>query len=477
MFNSDFYPTPLEVIDQMLSGEKLYSKNVLEPSAGKGDIVDYLIKSGADVIACEINNDLASITSKKCRVIASDFTTVTSDQISHIDLIVMNPPFSADEKHILHAFEIAPAGCKIIALCNWETINNRYSSNRKRLSGLLKEYGSAQNLGDCFSDAERTTGVNIGLIILQKPGASYESEFEGFFMEEEVEEAQFNGLMPYNFIRDVVNRYVAAVKLYDEQLTVGLKMNSLLSGFYSSDLSFTCTKDGQPLLRNEFKKDLQKKAWNFIISKMNMEKYTTKSLKEDLNKFVEKQHAVPFTMKNIYHMLQLIIGTHSDRMGKALLAVFEQLTKRYDENRYNVEGWKTNSHYLINEKFIMPYLTRVDYHGGMQIGYYSDSYAEIIDDMNKGLCWLMGIDFNTVGTLYQYFHRQQPKDQNATGYQPDKYFEYEFNKWYDFAFFSFKGFKKGTCHFKFKDKEVWGRFNQEIARLKGYPLFEHKKAA
>ena len=38
----------------------------------------------------------------------ADFLTVKSEQISHIDFIVMNPPFSNADKHILHAYEIAP---------------------------------------------------------------------------------------------------------------------------------------------------------------------------------------------------------------------------------------------------------------------------------------------------------------------------------------------------------------------------------
>lgn len=33
-----------------------------------------------------------------------------------------------------------------------------------------------------------------------------------------------------------------------------------------------------------------------------------------------------------------------------------------------------------------------------------------------------------------------------------------------------------TGHFEFKDAEVWARFNQHIARIKGYPLFEETKA-
>jgi hypothetical protein len=51
----------------------------------------------------------------------------------------------------------------------------------------------------------------------------------------------------------------------------------------------------------------------------------------------------------------------------------------------------------------------------------------------------------------------------------------EFGKWYSWGFFDFKGFKKGTMHFKFQDPNLWALFNNNIGRIKGYPLFEYKK--
>jgi len=43
MFNKDFYPTPEHLISKMFSKvNKNTIKNILEPSAGKGNIVDYL---------------------------------------------------------------------------------------------------------------------------------------------------------------------------------------------------------------------------------------------------------------------------------------------------------------------------------------------------------------------------------------------------------------------------------------------------
>src|ERR1700749_504126 len=102
MFNKDFFPTPHKVLDEM--GIDCFDKIVLEPSAGKGDMVDYLLTNGAkDVIACEKNDDLRKIVASKCKIIENDFLKVSTEQVSHIELIVMNPPFSADEKHIIHA--------------------------------------------------------------------------------------------------------------------------------------------------------------------------------------------------------------------------------------------------------------------------------------------------------------------------------------------------------------------------------------
>ena len=51
--NPDFYPTPAAVIDRMMMDEDVSGKTVLEPSAGSGNIVRWLQRNGADVIACE----------------------------------------------------------------------------------------------------------------------------------------------------------------------------------------------------------------------------------------------------------------------------------------------------------------------------------------------------------------------------------------------------------------------------------------
>lgn len=502
MFNQDFFPTPEAVILQMMEGYDIQGKIILEPSAGKGDIVDYLLKNGAEVIACENNQDLKKILVSKCKVVADDFLTLESHQVSHIDLIVMNPPFSAADKHILHAWEIAPAGAEIIALSNLSTVKNLYNSNRERLFNIIEENGNYEDLGKCFEEAERTTGVEVALIRLKKPGTNYNQEFEGFFMDEDPEEDQFNGIMSYNVVRDLVNRYVAAIKVYDEQLSAAVKMNALTSGFYSSELSFTCTEGSKPVRRNEFKKDMQKSGWNFIFEKMNMKKYATRGLKEDINKFVEKQVNIPFTMKNIYKMLEMVVGTHGSRIDKAILEVFDKVTGHHKDNRHNIEGWATNSHYLLTKRFIMPCLTQVGYSGQVSTNYSSN--FEMVEDLIKTLCHITGDNYDNQLSLhdridYSYFLKKNGKYLNDSVYSTydvkikerdlnkisDKQRHYPgseiehneifWGKWFDWGFFKVRAYKKGTMHFEFKDEKVWGLFNQRVGKLKGFALYESVK--
>src|SRR5690606_11194895 len=193
------------------------------------------------------------------------------------------------------------------------------------------DYGSAQNLEDAFSTAERKTNVEIGLLKLFKPKTKSETEFEGFFLDDE-EEEQFSGLQQYNFVRDVVNRYVGAVKIFDQQLDAAQKMNALTNSFFSSNIALSLNQEGAEKSRADYKKELQKAAWKYVLNKFNLEKYATKGVRDDINAFVETQQKYPFTMKNIFQMITIIVGTANNRMDDALEEVFNALTAHYHDN-------------------------------------------------------------------------------------------------------------------------------------------------
>lgn len=486
--NKDFYPTPQAVIEMMIAGENLTGAVCLEPSAGKGNIVKVLKDHGAEVLACEISEPLRKILAGECRIIENDFLQVRSDQVSHITHIFMNPPFSADEKHILHAWEIAPAGCVIVALCNWNTLNKTYTKSREQLKQLIDENGRSENLGNVFEQSERYTGVEVGFIRMVKPGAA-SNEWEGFFLDEEPSEMGENGIMPYNLVRDIVNRYVESVKIYDQQLDTAARLNEMTGEFLKdkTKLSIQVTRLSVPVHRNNFKKELQKSGWSWIFEKMNLNKYATKGLREDINKFVETQEKIPFTMRNIYKMLEIVIGTTESRMDKAIIEVFDAVTKTYKENQYHVEGWATNSHYLINKRFIVGDCIRVDYHGRPDDT--SGYKFEMIEDLVKAMCYITGDNYDYMLPLSRRLDQDRLfivddagkyygdlwgyHNQNHDLLKPgQKYIKHvtEWGQWNDWGYFKFRCYKKGTLHLEFKDDETWALFNQRVAKIKGYPL-------
>lgn len=461
MFHNEFYPTPKDVLYMMQLDCK--DKVILEPHAGKGNIVDFCKENGAkEVLTYEINKDLQEIVKRKSTLLGSDFFECKPEQISHIDAIYMNPPFSNADRHILHAWEIAPEGCEIVSLCNYTTITQPYG----RLKVLIRDNGITENLGDCFRQAERTTGVEVGLIRLFKPVASKEFEFEGFFMDEEEEEKQGNGIMQYNEVRALVNRYVGTMKAFDKMKDELDNLNLLISGIGMSNVTLEISQEKMVTTKEQFSKIIQKRSWHHIFNKMNMEKYVTSGVMKDINKFVETQENVPFTMKNIYKMLEIIVGTREHTFNRALEEAVDNFTKHTHENRFGVEGWKTNSGYMLNKKFICEGIVETSWEGGSLQVRYSSYNGNKIDDLVKVLCNITGKNYNDIGTLYRFNFNRNTHEKN---------FEIMPNEWYEFGFFDVKFFKKGTMHLKFKNLDDWYRLNQAYGKLKGFTLPETYK--
>lgn len=452
----DFYPTPEDVINKVLQSVDFVNKTILEPSAGSGNFVKYLKRNGAkEVIACEIDNRLRAIVEKECRILKEDFLQVQSHEISHVDLIIMNPPFSKQEDHILHAWDIAPAGCQIVSICNSSLIDNRYSKDRIKIAEYINFYGRSEHLGDVFGDAERKTGVNCSVIYLFKPIEEDEDYSEYFDLTGEYERSDMDGVIRYDYIRDLVNRYVGAVKLFDDVLQNAVQMNSLIGPFSPGKLTFTCAIKDTPTEKATFKKELQKNMWSHIFAKMDMGKYVTQGVREDINKFVEQQTHVPFTMKNIYKMLEMIVGTHGSRMNKVLVEAFEKICSFSYENSTAGEKWKTNSDYMINRKFIVPYITEYDFFGTKRpFVHLTYRGYNLMDDINKALCFLTGQNYDQIQGIYE-------KVENGN---------LIWGQWYEWAFFRIRGYKKGTMHFEFIDEDVWTKFNRSVAEIKGWRL-------
>ena len=471
IFNPDHYPTPSEVAAEMLDPLDLRGRVVLEPSAGSGNLLrECLARGAAEVLWCEKEPQLRDMLTSVCGgyYLGHDFLQVEAHQVSHTDLIVMNPPFSADEAHILHAWEIAPPGCEIVALCNWNTVCDEYvhrltqrtgSGLKKQLAYVVNAYGSRENLGECFATAERPTKVSVGLVRLRKPGVrSSGDEFDGFFLGPDDIEAQGEGLIPYRRSRDIVNRYVEACRIFDEQVTAGTRLRGVLDGLFGQELGLQVTVEGAPVTRNRFRKDLQKAAWKHVFAEFLPAQLATSQLAKDINAFVEKQSRIPFTERNIYRMLQIVAGTQDQRVDRAVEQAIDSLTQHTKENRYGVEGWVTNSGYMLNRRFIRAYMAELSLSGrGVNVKTYG-SQADEISDLIKALCFITGRNYADVG---------QPTKPDDGIFWP--------GEWYEWGFFRFRAYKKGTVHFEFLDEEVWAAVNARYARIKGQVLPEQHR--
>ena len=106
-----------------------------------------------------------------------------------------------------------------------------------------------------------------------------------------------------------------------------------------------------------YKRELQKHYWHIIFQKLHMEKYATRDLRQQINRFIESQKCVPFTMKNIYKVLNIVVQTNGQRMMKALEEAFDLICSLSAENSTAGEKWKTNANYMINRRFIVDNIT------------------------------------------------------------------------------------------------------------------------
>lgn len=470
IFNNDFYPTPNEVLDAMQID--CNGLRVLEPSAGKGNIIDYLKANGASHVSfCEINKDLATICMSKAQFLTHNFFDLKAEDVSHIQLIVMNPPFTHSYRHIIHAWDIAPDGCQIISLCNTDTISSWRRNDETSLAYILKHYGNEIDLGSCFENAERKTNVQVTCIHLFKPLDNNSTNFEGFYMDvDEATDTSDEGLIKYDTIQSLVNSYMAALKCFDEFSSIKNKMDSATSALgIDRSFSFSLSYNSSTTNKREFAIFLQKEAWQLVFKKLNITKYLTSGAIRDINNFCETQQNIPFTRRNIYKMLEIIIGTRDQIFSRALVEAVDAFTKHTHENRYHLEGWKTNSGHLLNQKFIIPYVFKEGswvYKGLIQ-PYYSNNLSGL-NDLIKVLCNLTGTEFSS---------KSKDDDTDSSNLSMQSFFNrfkghIEPNRWYETAFFEIKGYKKGTMHIKFKNLDHWAILNRAYAKIKGQVLPE-----
>jgi len=284
------------------------------------------------------------------------------------------------------------------------------------------------------------------------------------------QELQADGMIRFNEVRAVVNTYIASVKAFDLIADKVSELNSITNfiGMSKIEFAFESKSDNHEIgSKQAYVKMLQKRGWNYIIDKFNLRKFTTSEMMKDINAFVERQEKYPFTMKNIYHMMDMIIQTRGQQFEKALILAVDQLTQHVHENRYGLEGWKTNDGHMLNRKVIVPNIFERGWNNANHVTVrFSSHYRERVNDLVKVICSIEAVDYNTIQDITCFDKHIQDEE------NPDDRKRIETGTTYEWGFFKVKAFYKGTMHLEFIDKKVWERLNRAYAQAKGFVLPE-----
>lgn len=147
--------------------------SVLEPSAGKGDILDAVKERHPDAQTkgIEYQPALRDVIQTKGHKLADE-----NDFLSHAgqyDRIVMNPPFEnrQDVQHVQHAYQQLKPGGRLVAVMSsgpFHGSQKRDEEFRNWLNSVGAEIVDNPEGSFAGSDAFRKTGVNTKMVVIDR---------------------------------------------------------------------------------------------------------------------------------------------------------------------------------------------------------------------------------------------------------------------------------------------------------------------
>lgn len=475
MFGEQFYPTPRKIIELMHSC--ITNRNALhylEPSAGKGDIADFLKYrfGGIKTIDCiEIDPNLASILKGKgYEVVGDDW--LTYNDTCFYDVIMMNPPFANGADHLLKAWDYMHSG-EIVCLLNKSTVDESYdrkdlsqapySAKKKRLLSIIEKNGYKLELEDCFSTAERKTNVNVTLVYLKKESDDdsidlWSTDKEEKTINDAIEDRELlpaiqDKLGNMELFYNDANEHMSKAFSHIRKAMVYLKANGIHTSSYSKlfEVAMGNVNDAKAELVKKHRKD----AWMSVFDQVEFRNWLDKKQVEAFVQDIQKNGNVPFTRENITGTLKNIILEKETLFQQSVVNVFDSLTSYYNGNTNHNEGWKTNDSYKVNEKLIFPYGCSYSY-GSFSLYRSYSSAVDIYNDLDRVICVLDGRKFGECKTIQKTL-----EDKFRTKFGRDEMVA-------ESEYFHIKFFMKGTIHLKFKDKRLLQEFNKTATKGKNW---------
>lgn len=485
MFGIQFYPTPENLADYIVSKVEFEDKMcILEPSAGKGDLVDAIKrKLSGTYMTChvdciEISDELSAILkSKHLNVIGKDFLKYNG--YTKYDLIIMNPPFSDGDKHLLKAIEVMRRGGQIVCILNAETVKNPFSNSRNDLMNKLTLYNAdIEFMESAFSDAEVKTDVEIAIVYINIPPVEerdilknlqkdisilqneddIEVDNESYLAENDIFEAlvkqyRLECELGLKLIEDfrTLQKYIpsGSFKTMNPYENVNLKLIQLsVTNTYEPDNAFSS--------ENRYVRELRYKYWKTLFRAEKMSSLFTQEMRDVYNGKLHEMRNYDFTKSNILQIQLDLSMNMSQSMDDAIIKMFDTLTYKYsmgkDGNIHYYNGWRTNNACIIKNKIIKPFY---DIYRN-NLGWYLYSLIDFFEELEKVFTYLEGgvTQGETVRNIINEINHRRHTSYNGEDIEC--------------KYFRLCPKKKGTVHVYFKDLNLLKKFNVFAGRKKGW---------
>ena len=506
----------------------LYSKNILEPSAGEGAIIKYINKSivynrWIQFSCCEIDpqhretlSDYNNTRHGRTEIVGHDFLEYKKDVI--FDYILMNPPFNTGAKHFLHAFNISQ-GAEIVCLLNAETLKNAYSVDRKLILKIIEDnQGTVEYIQNSFTDADRQSDVEIALIrVKDKSFNPFDFNINFNTTGEKQDSINFkdpNEIMTSNIFKnneiafenakEALKELLAArrkLSYYTEQLfSAATSAHSHLLDNDKSDILYGTDKILESATKRNYHndynevysdtvKEMRVQAWKRITDIPKISNLLSETSREHLKKTVSEQSLLPYTEQNMMNIYLAILLKIPDIRKQTIYDSFDWLTSYHKDNRIFPMGWKTNDSWKVNNKCI---LAR-GYGWGSGRDYDTvtfDNYKRF-EDLEKACEYLSGekcpswksiTRFNRYIILSHHEKKNGAKCEYSETRTPIEELEEDGKDWLlsgeklDSRYFTIKFYKAGSIHLEFKSKELHDLFNYIACKDKKWlPPAEEKE--
>ena len=303
----------------------------------------------------EIRKEMKILKRINFRIVHDDFLTYHTHK--KYDLIIMNPPFDKGDAHLLHAIELLGNGGQLCCLLNSETLNNPYSIKRQHLSNMLDQFNAKIiDMGICFQDSERPTGVSVSMIVLSKPTEVYQSDI--WERLKTAKEYQDEDIDPQDLtVSDFIE---AKVRQFEMEVNAGI---SLLKEFWGMIpyLEHDTDQYASPVLSvqvngksvdrgatNQLLQAIRAKYWrNLLVNPKFMSKMTSE-IRGKYTGMVDTLASYDFSVFNIKQIMFDIQKQLMDNIDDEIMKLFDKLSAQHSwypecgNNIHYYNGWATN---------------------------------------------------------------------------------------------------------------------------------------